>query len=96
VPDEPTLGEIGRRLDERFTDVRGDLADLGRRIDGKVDQRVYQIQYDALVARVRAIEELRVQDANRIAATRRWLIGAVVVPIVAVLLPLLLTVGGHG
>jgi len=94
MPDEPTLGEIGRRLDDRITDVRDDIAQLGRRIDGKVAQDVYQVQYDALVGRVTALEKLREQDAARVAATRRWLIGAVIVPIVAVLLAYVLSRGG--
>jgi hypothetical protein len=96
VPDEPTLGELGRRLDDRIKDVRDDITQLGRRIDDKVDARVYQIQHDALNARITAVEAQRVQDANRIAATRRWLIGTVIVPIVAVLLAYLLTMGGKG
>jgi hypothetical protein len=96
MPDEPTLGELGRRLDDRITDVRDDIAQLGRRIDDKVDTRIFQIQYDALTARVTAIETTRLQDAARIAVTRRWLIGVVIVPLVAVLLPILLSIGGHG
>lgn len=96
MADEPTLGELGRRLDDRITDVRDDIAQLGRRIDDKVDARVYQIQYEAVAARLTAIETQRVEDAARISATRRWLIGVVIVPLVAVLLPILLTMGGKG
>lgn len=96
MPDEPTLGEIGRRLDDRITDVRDDIAQLGRRIDGKVASDVYQIQYAAVTARMTAIEQQRIADAQRIAATRRWLIGAVIVPLVAVLVPLLFAMGGKG
>jgi hypothetical protein len=96
MPDEPTLGELGRRLDDRITDVRDDIAQLGRRIDGKVAADVYQVQYDALVSRLTALEKLREQDAARVAAARRWMIGAVIVPIVAVLLAYVLTRGGTG
>jgi hypothetical protein len=96
VPDEPTLGEIARRLDDRIVDVRDDIQQLGRRIDGTVAANVYQIQYDAVIARLAAIEQQRIADAQRIAATRRWLIGAVIVPLVAVLVPLLFAMGGKG
>lgn len=96
MADEPTLGELGRRLDDRITDLRDDIAQLGRRIDDKVDTRVYQIQYDAVLARLTALETLRTQDAARVAGTRRWLIGAVIVPIVGVLMAYLLSKGGSG
>lgn len=96
MADEPTLGELGRRLDDRIRDVRDDITQLGKRIDDKVDSRIYQIQHDALATRMTALEALRTQDAARVAATRRWLIGAVIVPVVAVLLAYLLSKGGTG
>lgn len=94
MPDEPTLGELGRRLDDRITDVREDIAALGRRIDGKVAADVYEIQHTALAARVTTLETLRTRDADRLAATRRWLIGVIIVPLTAGLLPLLLSLMG--
>lgn len=94
MPDEPTLGEIARRLDDRITDVREDIEQLGRRLDATVRSDVYQIQYAAVMARLTAIEQQRVADAQRIVATRRWLIGAVIVPLVAVVIPLLVMLGG--
>jgi hypothetical protein len=96
VPDEPTLGEVVRRFDERFADVRDDIQQLGRRMDEKVDQRIYDLRHEALTARVGTLETLREKDAEKIVATRRWLIGAVVVPLVGILLPviILLTQGG--
>jgi hypothetical protein len=94
VPDEPTLGEVVRRFEDRFTDLRDDIQQLGRRLDGKVSQDLYDLRHEALGARVKALETLREKDADRLAATRRWLIGVVIVPLVAVLLPILLTMGG--
>lgn len=96
MADEPSLGELGRRLDDRFGEVRQDLADMGRRIDNKVSQDVYQIQHDAVRDRLTALETLRTQDAARVAGTRRWLIGAVIVPIVVVVLAFVLGRGGGG
>jgi hypothetical protein len=103
VGDEPTLGELGRRLDDRISDVRDDIAQLGRRLDGKVDAALYEVKHTALIkevsdvkAETAALRAERVQDANRVANTRRWLIGAVIVPLVVVLLAYLLPMGGKG
>lgn len=96
MPDEPTLGEVVRRFDERFADVRDDIQQLGRRMDEKVDQKLYDLRHEALAQRIATLETLREKDAEKIVATRRWLIGAVVVPLVGILLPviILLTQGG--
>ncbi len=97
MSDEPTLGEVSRRFDERFADVRDDIAGLGRRIDSKVSQEVYDLRHEALASRVSTLETLREKDAEKLVATRRWLIGAVVVPLIGVLLPVvILLVQGAG
>jgi len=90
VPDEPTLGEVVRRFDDRFTDVRDDIAQIGRRLDEKVDQRIYDLRHEALASRVSTLETLREKDAEKLVATRRWLIGAVIVPLVGILLPVII------
>ncbi|SRR6266576_1518 len=91
MPDEPTLGEVARRFEDRLTDVRDDIRQLGHAIDGKVSQEVYALQYAALMAKISALEALREKDVERLIATRRWLIAAVVMPIVAALLPVLIS-----
>ena len=90
MPDEPTVGEVVRRFEDRLTDVRDDIAQLGRRLDEKVDQRIYDLRHEALAGRVATLETLREKDAEKLVATRRWLIGAVIVPLVGVLLPVVL------
>ena len=90
MPDEPTLGELARRFEDRLTDVRDDIQQLGRRMDDKVDQKVYDLRHEALASRVTTLETLREKDAERIVATRRWLIGAVIVPLIGILLPVIL------
>lgn len=92
MPDEPTLGELARRFEDRFGDVRDDIQQLGRRLDEKVDQKVYDLRHEALSARVGTLETLREKDAEKIVATRRWLIGAVVVPLIGVLLPVIIMI----
>ena len=90
MADEPTLGEVVRRFDDRFTDVRDDIAQIGRRLDEKVDQRIYDLRHEALASRVAALETLREKDTEKLVATRRWLIGAVIVPLVGILLPVII------
>ncbi|MFE5628486.1 hypothetical protein [Streptomyces sp. NPDC056543] len=97
MTDEPTLGEVVRRFEDRLTDVRDDIQQLGRRMDEKVDQKVYDLRHEALAGRVTTLETLREKDAEKLVATRRWLIGAVVIPLVAVLMPvIILLVQGGG
>ncbi|MFF1298128.1 MULTISPECIES: hypothetical protein [unclassified Streptomyces] len=88
--DEPTPGEMVRRLEDRLADVRDDIQQLGRRMDEKVDQRIYDLRHEALTGRVSTLETLREKDAEKLVATRRWLIGAVVVPLVGILLPVII------
>lgn len=90
MSDEPTLGEVVRRFEDRLADVRDDIQQLGRRLDTKVSQDVYDLRHEALAARVSTLETLREKDAERIVATRRWLIGAVVVPLIGILLPVVI------
>ena len=92
MPDEPTLGEIARRFEDRLGDVRDDIQQLGRRLDDKVDQKVYDLRHEALSARVGTLETLREKDAEKIVMTRRWLIGAVVMPLISVLLPVVIMI----
>jgi hypothetical protein len=97
MPDEPTLGEVVRRFEDRFVDLRDDIAGLGRRLDEKVDQRIYDLRHEALASRVTTLETLREKDAEKLVATRRWLIGAVIVPLIGIMLPLIvLLIRGAG
>lgn len=97
MPDGLTLGELARRLDDRTGDIRDDIKALSEEMGKKVDQRLYDIRHDALAARVATLETLREKDAEKLVATRRWLIGAVIVPLVGVLLPvILLLIQGAG
>lgn len=90
MSDEPTPGEMVRRLEDRLADVRDDIQQLGRRMDEKVDQRIYDLRHEALTGRVSTLETLREKDTEKLVATRRWLIGAVVVPLIGIFLPVVL------
>ncbi len=90
MPEDPTLGEVVRRFEDRFTDVRDDIHQLGLTLEKKVDERLYNLRHDALTARVIALEALREKDTEKLVATRRWLIGAVIVPLIGILLPVII------
>ncbi|WP_326764341.1 hypothetical protein OG978_06900 [Streptomyces sp. NBC_01591] len=71
MPDEPTLGEVMRRLEDVRTDLKDDFRELGLRLDSKVSLERYQLEQQArddalklLVERVRGIEEAREQAAQ--------------------------------
>src|SRR5215212_249507 len=90
MSDEPTHGEMVRRLEDRLADVRDDIQQVVRRMDEKVDQRIYDLRHEALTGRVSTLETLREKDTEKLIATRRWLIGAVVVPLIGILLPVII------
>lgn len=66
MPDEPNAAELARRLDERFTDVREDLREMGDRLEKKVtlerygyEQQGRDAAFRELIERVRAVETAR-------------------------------------
>lgn len=88
--EEPSNGELGRLIQSLRMEMREDLGQLTQRLDKAVHLDVYTIEKTALAERVAALEAQREKDAEKIVATRRWLIGAVIVPLVGVLLPVIL------
>ena len=90
MPDEPTLGELQRRIENAFADLKEDVREFNARLDRKVDMEIYNLRHEALTARVTTLETLREKDAEKIVATRRWLVGAVIVPLIGVLLPVII------
>jgi hypothetical protein len=75
---EPTAGELERRYNERFADVRDDFQALQGLIDKRVSVERYQTdQHYAAEAdrqlgeRIKALEEARKEDARQAEADRR-------------------------
>jgi hypothetical protein len=100
LADDLTLGELGRRLEAGLSDIKDDVHQLGLRLDGKVSADVLRLEqaaqderHKALADQVIEMRKARELDAKTLRDTRRWLVGVVVVPILAVILPLLLTRG---
>jgi len=96
MPGDPTAGEVNRRLDDVRQDLKDDVRDLSARLGEKVNQEGYDVRHTALVARVTALEVQRDKDAERVAAMRRWLVGAVIVPVLIVLLQAYVNSQGAG
>ncbi|MFF7476693.1 hypothetical protein [Streptomyces sp. NPDC008092] len=70
--DEPTNGELARRLDAGFDDLKEDMRTLAARLDTKVDASLLALQqqaqddrHQALETRVTAIEGDRTREAER-------------------------------
>lgn len=90
MTDEPTNGELSRLIQSLRDDWREDMQGLNTRLDKVVPMDVYTIEKTAMTERITELEQQRKQDAERITATRRWIIGTVIT-VAAVLLPYLTT-----
>lgn len=71
MPDEPTLGEVVRRLEAVHQDLKEDFRDVAGRLDGKVSIERFQFERDAALERerlsnerIKAIEEARAREAR--------------------------------
>lgn len=72
MADEPTLGEIARRLDALHADLKEDVRELGARLDSKVSMERHLLEQQArdeamrlLVERVKGIEDARAQERQQ-------------------------------
>lgn len=70
--DEPTNGELARRLDAGFDDLKEDMRTLAGRLDTKADTSLLALQqqaqddrHAAAVARIAAIEQAREREAQQ-------------------------------
>lgn len=84
MPEDPTLGEVMRRLEDVRADLKEDFRELGTRLDSKVSMERYSLEQQAvteamrqIVERVKTIESARDQEdrdrreAEQKAADRR-------------------------
>lgn len=77
---DPTAGELERRYNERFADVREDLQNVQVQLDKRVSVERYQTDqhygdeaFRQVIERVKAIEEARKEEARQAEADRRAL-----------------------
>lgn len=103
MADDPSLGELARRLEDRVGDIREDIKQLGTLIDKRVSIERYLLEQQArdeghrqLVERVKSLEDgAREKDQQR-AQDRRLILTAIVVPVLLVLLTAYLATKGAG
>ncbi|WP_405944766.1 hypothetical protein [Streptomyces sp. NBC_00932] len=101
MPDEPTLGEVMRRLEDVRTDLKEDIRETGLRLDSKVSLERYQLEQAArdesmrlLIERVKGIEETRKEQEKGRAADRRLILTGLIVPVLLVLVQVYLSTKG--
>ena len=103
MADDPTLGELARRLEDRVGDIRDDIKQLGALIDKRVSVERYLLEQQArdeghrlLVERVKGLEDAAREKEKQRAADRRLILTALVVPVLLVLLTAYLAAKGAG
>lgn len=76
--DEPSNGELARRLEAVHIDLKEDFRELAKRLDAKVSLERYELErrnrdevHVALMERIAAIEEARQQEQRQADADRR-------------------------
>lgn len=76
--DEPSNGELARRLEAIHADLKEDFRDLAKRLDAKVSLERYEIErrnrdevHVQMMERIAAIEEARAQEQRQADADRR-------------------------
>lgn len=103
MPDEPTLGEVVRRLEAVHADLKEDIRQQGVRLDGKVSLDVFELRIAALdkdlqavTGRAVALEQADRERTRQRAADRRWIVASLIVPVLLVVLEAYLTAKGAG
>lgn len=103
MADDPTLGELARRLEDRVGDIREDIKQLGVLIDKRVTGERYLLEQQArdeghrlVVERVKGLEDAAREKEKQRAQDRRLILTALVVPVLLVLLTAYLAAKGAG
>jgi hypothetical protein len=83
---------LGREIGQLREDTRNGLAKIEAGLDKLLPREVYMARHDALVRRVEVLEkDAERAEADR-TAMRRWLISAVVLPVVSLVVMIILQV----
>ncbi|MEU0369115.1 hypothetical protein ABZ070_02425 [Streptomyces sp. NPDC006283] len=88
MADELTLGELDRRFEDRFADVREDIQQLGVRLDGRVSLERYQLEREArdkeiaaITERVKGLEDAAKEKEKQRQTDRRLIFFSLIVPV---------------
>jgi hypothetical protein len=84
MPEEPTLGEVVRRLENIHSDLKEDLRDLANRLDRKVSQDVYEIKHGQLETRIAKVEAEREKEKAERKTDLRAVFTSLIAPIVVI------------
>lgn len=97
MAEEPTNGELWRLIEAMRGDFRDDLSQIQVHLGRLVSADVYAVEKAAiakdiadLVKVVEGMQAQRQADADRITATRRWLVASVIIPFLGLVLPVVL------
>jgi len=78
VPEDPSNGELARRLDAFHADLKEDFREIAKRLDAKVSLERYELErrnrdevHVQLMERIAAIEEARMQEQRQADTDRR-------------------------
>lgn len=98
---EVTNAELARRLDAFQKEIHADFAELARRMDAYVLREVYssdqarrEEQIQGLKQRQTDETKARERELDRLRAQTRWLWTAVIMPVAALLISVLMRAGG--
>lgn len=87
---EVTNAELARRLDGFSRDVHNDLAEIMRRMDSYVLREVYASDQQRREDQVQTVN----RELERMRGQVRWLWSAVVMPVAALVISVLMQAGG--
>ncbi|MFD9721027.1 hypothetical protein [Streptomyces sp. NPDC059076] len=104
MAEDPSNGELSRLIEALRSDMRDDLGQVNQRLDRKVSTEVYAVEKAAMaqdIADLKKSDEAqaaqRERDGERVTQTRRWLIAAVIIPILGLIVPFAFFImGGKG
>ena len=90
--EEITNRELARRIESFVLDVRGDLAEITRRLDLYVLREVYAAEQKSVDARIGNLESRWREADDQRRSDRRWLIAGVILPLMSLLAMVLIGV----
>ncbi len=78
MPDEPSNGELARRLEAVHQDLKEDFRELAKRLDAKVSLERYELErrnrdevHVAMMERIQAIETSRTEEQRKAQESRQ-------------------------
>ncbi|WP_026931235.1 hypothetical protein [Glycomyces tenuis] len=83
---------IGREIRQLRDDIKDDLGEIKGELGKLLPREVYTARHEALTRRVESLEREAELAETRQTATRRWMVSAVVIPLVSMTVMIILAV----